>query len=208
MRIPLLPRLPGALRTLWRAIAFPAVIVTSAVVTACGGDSNFLSPAFVENAERQYSVWALSGTAAALPSGYQFTTESLVRPQVLGGGSINFDVAFDLTADGKVLVLPARLVVPLPPGGAPPVGVQRWPAAFEQLQRASDRDYVVDTALVLSVGETMMVQLANTGCTFGDPFYAKLTVDDIDLPNRRIFIRSLVNRNCGYRALTVGVPTN
>lgn len=208
MRIPLLPRLSGALRFLWRAIAFPVLIVTSSVVAACGDDNSLLSPAFVENADRQYEVWAITGTAAALPSGYQFTTESLVRPQVLSGGSINFDVAFDLTADGKVLVLPARLVVPLPPGGAPPVGVQRWPAAYEQLQRALDRGYVADTALTLSVGETIMVQLASTGCTFGDPFYAKLTVDEIDLPSRRILVRSLVNRNCGYRALTVGLPTN
>ena len=208
MRFPLFPRLPGALRTLWRAMSFPALMVTSLAVSACGDDNSFLSPAFVENVDRQYEVWAITGTPAALPSGYQFTTESLVRPQVLSGGQLNFDVAFDITADGRVLVLPARLVVPLPPGGAPPIGVQRWQAAYEQLQRAPDRGYVVDSVSTLAVGETISIQLTSSGCSFGEPFYAKLTIDEIDVAQRRMLVRSLVNRNCGYRALTVGLPTD
>ena len=35
---------------------------------------------------------------------------------------------------------------------------------------------------------------------------AKLTVDEIDVPARRMLVRLLVNRNCGYRSLTAGVP--
>ena len=187
-------------------MSFSALVVSSSALLACGDDNSFLQDAFVENVDRQYQIWALTGTPAALPAGYQFTSESLVRPQVLGGGSLNFDVAFDLTADGKVLVLPARLVVPLPPGGAPPVGVLRWPAAYEQLLRAPDRGYTLDTSAVLAVGETISIQLPNSGCTFGEPFYAKLTVDDINVAERTMLVRTLVNRNCGYRALTEGLP--
>lgn len=187
-------------------MSFPALSVASSVLVACGGDDPFRQDAFVENVDRQYQVWALTGTPAALPAGYQFTTESLVRPQVLGGGSLNFDVAFDLTADGKVVVLPARRVVPLPPGGAPPIGVQRWVAAYEQLLRAPDRGYTLDTTAVLAIGETISIQLPNSGCTFGEPFYAKLTIDDIDVARRSMLVRTLVNRNCGFRALSEGLP--
>jgi len=187
-------------------MSFPVLCVSSAVLVACGDNDPFRQDAFVENVDRQYQVWALTGTPAALPAGYQFTTESLVRPQVLGGGSLNFDVAFDLTADGKVAVLPARLLSPLPPGGAPPIGVQRWIAAYEQLLRAPDRGYTLDTTAVLAVGETISIQLPNSGCTFGEPFYAKLTIDDVDMVQRSMLVRTLVNRNCGFRALSAGLP--
>ncbi len=206
MRNFLHPRRSGALRTLWRAISFAAVTGTAAFALACGDTNSLLSPAFVENVDRQYEMWAISGTPAALPSGYMFTSESQVRPQVLSGGSLNFDVAFDITADGKVLVLPARLVVPLPPGGAPPIGFQRWVAAYEQLQRAPTQGYVIDSVATLGVGETITVQLLNSGCVYGDPLYAKLTVDEIDVAQRRMLVRTLVNRNCGYRSLTTGLP--
>lgn len=206
MRILLQLRLSGALRTLWRAIAFSAVAFAAASAGACGDANSFLSPAFVENVDRQYEMWAISGTPAALPAGYMFTSETQVRPQVLSGGSLNFDVAFDIAADGKVLVLPARLVVPLPPGGSPPIGFQRWGAAYEQLLRAPDRGYVVDTAATLGVGETISIQLLSSGCVYGEPLYAKLTVDEIDVPRRRMLVRTLVNRNCGYRSLNTGLP--
>ena len=191
-----------------RAFVLFVTVTSAATLSACGADNSLLSPAFFENVDRQFEFWAISGTSAALPAGYQFTTESLVRPQVLGNGTINFDVAFDLNAAGKVVVLPVRLVTPLPPGRAPSLGFLRWAAAYEQLQRAPDRGYTVDSAVVLGVGETISVQLPNSGCNFGEPFYAKLTVDQINVAERRMLVRLLVNRNCGYRSLTAGVPTD
>ena len=86
--------------------------------TACGDTNNMLMPASSENTARNFSVFALSGTSATLPAAYQFTSERLARPQLLLNGGVNFDVAFDLTADNKVKLLPVRLVVPLPPAGA------------------------------------------------------------------------------------------
>jgi hypothetical protein len=68
--------------------------------------------------------------------------------------------------------------------------------------------YTVDTAQTVSAGQTYTVQLHNSGCVYGDYFYAKLVVDSIIVPERRMVIRSLVNRNCGYRALTEGLPKN
>ncbi|MEQ1690120.1 MAG: hypothetical protein ABMA00_02455 [Gemmatimonas sp.] len=187
-------------------MSFPALIVAAAALVQCGGSDSFLSPANFENVDRQFDVWAITGSSAARPAGYQFTTESLVRPQVLGDGSLNFDVAFDITADGKVLVLPARLIVPLPPAGAPSMGFTRQPGVYEQIQRATDKGYVTDSSTTMAIGETITIRLLSSGCVYGEPFYAKLTIDDINVAERRLLMRTLVNRNCGYRSLVAGVP--
>lgn len=208
MGIPLTARLFGAPRTARRALSFLAMVVTMGGTVACGDDSNLLSPASSENTTRTFSVFALSGSASALPAAYRFTTESLERPQVLSNGAVNFDVAFDITADNRVAILPVRVVVPLPPAGVQTVGLQRSDASYTALERAPNRGYTNDTTMIVATGQTVVVQLAGSGCFLGDPYYAKLVVDSIVAPERRIVVRSLVNRNCGYRALTEGLPKN
>ena len=217
----LLLRIFGALRPSQRAMSFPArpaaraalrgaaacALAASAFLAACS-DAGLTSPASFENVTRSYSVYALTGSPAALPAAYQFTSESLIRPQVLPSGSINFDIAFDIGADGRVQILPVRLVVPSPPNPAPPIGVLRVTQPFEQVGRAPDKGFLVDSAVTAGVGETVVFELFNSGCIYGESFYAKLTVDSIIPSERRIVVRSLVNRNCGFRGLSEGLPTN
>jgi len=190
-----------------RALSFSAVGVALFAQAACGGGSSLLSPASIENVTRSFSVYALTGTSNALPAAYKFTTESLERPQVLSSGAINFDVAFDITTDGRVRVLPAKFVVPLPPAGAPVIGLQKMSVAFDVLARAPSTGFQTDSAVTVGIGETYTIQLKNSGCTFREPFYAKITVDSIVVSQRRVVLRSLVNRNCGFFALTNGLPT-
>lgn len=184
-----------------------AAILTLSVMIACGDTPSLVAPASVENVDRQYGVYALTGSPAGLPAAYQFTTETLVRPQVLVNGSVNFDVAFDITADGKALILPARLVSPVPPTAVALVGFQSFPGAYEQLTIAPVNGFVNDTTATLSVGQAIMIRLSGTGCFYKDPYYAKLTIDSINVAERRLLIRTLVNRNCGYRSLVAGLPT-
>ena len=202
----LLIRLSGALLITRRALSFPALLVAALALAGCGGSDSFLTPANFENVDRQYEAWAISGSPSALPAGYQFTTESLVRPQVQGDGSLNFDIAFDINAAGKVMLLPARVITPVPPAGAPSIEFAQQPGVYEQLQRATDKGYVADTVITLGVGEVITVRLLNSGCVYGEPFYAKLTIDDVNVAERRLLFRTLVNRNCGYRSLLAGVP--
>ncbi len=189
-------------------MSFPALIVTALALAACGDSNSLLAAASFENSARSYSVYALSGTSSALPSAYQFTSEFLVRPQLLSNGGANFDVAFDLTSDNKVSLLPVRVVVPFPPAGVSSVGMLKSTSSFSALERAPDRGYTIDSTLVVGIGETVVLQLPASGCRFGEPFYAKLVVDSIIVAQRRIVVGSLVNRNCGFRALTVGIPKN
>lgn len=211
----LLLRIVGALRSSQRALSFPAVRNASAlfagigaalVVASCGGSDGLTSPASVESFTRVFSVYALSGTSGTLPAAYQFTTESLERPQVLASGAVNFDVAFDIGADGKVRVYPARAIVPLPPTPAPVIGLQKAAQGFLAMTRAPTTGYLVDSVIVAGVNDAYVFELRSVGCIYGEPFYAKIAIDSIILAERRIVVRSLVNRNCGFRALTEGLP--
>ncbi|MEO7521197.1 MAG: hypothetical protein ABIW79_05220 [Gemmatimonas sp.] len=210
-------RIVGALRPSQRALSFPprvsgwlaaSIGVVAFVLSACGGGNGLTSPASVENVTRTYSVYALSGTASALPAAFQFTSESLTRPQVLPSGSINFDVAFDIGTDGRVRILPARVVTPSPPNGSPSIGVLKVAGAFDALSRAPDRGYLSDSIAVAAIGDTYVFELRQSGCIYQEPFYAKLTVDSIITAERRIVFRSLVNRNCSFRGLSDGLPKN
>ena len=189
-------------------MSFPALIVTAVAFAACGDSNSLLNAASSENTARNYSVYALTGTPSALPAAYQFTSELLARPQLLSNGGVNFDVAFDLTSDNKVKLLPVRSVVPLPPAGVSSVGMLKSASAYSALERAPDRGYTIDSTLIVGVGETVVLQLPGSGCIYGEPYYAKLVVDSIIAAERRIVVGSLVNRNCGFRALTVGIPKN
>lgn len=201
-------RLVGAPHFARRALSLATLSALLLSVAACGDDNAFRQQAFIENVERQTPLFALNGTPTGLPSAYAFTSETLVRPQVLASGGVNFDVAFDLTADNRVILYPVRRIVPAPPGGAPVVGLQRSTGAFAAVARAPDRGYTDDSSMVIARGEVVLVRLTNTGCITGDPFYAKMQIDTIFPAERRMILRTLVNRNCGYRDLTVGVPKN
>ncbi|HYW31986.1 MAG TPA: hypothetical protein VE869_10810 [Gemmatimonas sp.] len=220
----LLHHIAGALRSTQRALSFPvrnssvgvperapllaAAAALVAVAAACGGGDGLTSPANSPNVVRSYSVYALSGSSTALPAAYQFTSEALVRPQILPSGAVNFDVAFDIAPDGRVRVMPVRAVVPNAPQGSPSIGVLRLTGAFGSIGRAPDRGYAYDSVAVLAVGETIGFEITSAPCVYGEPYYAKLAVDSVILAERRIVFSSLVNRNCGYRALTEGLPKN
>ncbi len=197
---------PGRLNALRRSAAAFALICVAAIPNACGGD--LTSPASFENVTRVFNVYAISGTSIDLPAAYQFTTETLVRPQVTSTGGLNFDVAFDIGADGRVLIIPARRVVPLPPLGAPVVALQKLPQGYGAAVRAPTSGYTIDSAAVAGVGDAFAVQLLTSGCFLNEPYYGKLVIDSIIPADRRIVIRSIVNRNCGLRSLTEGLPKN
>jgi hypothetical protein len=199
-------RRPGAPRTARRALSFCAALLVAGGSAACSDSNPFLSPATRENVVSTFSVWTLTGSNPTLPAAMLFSNLTAERPQVLSNGSVNFEVAFDLTGDGKVRFVPARALVPQSPAGAPVVGMQRSSSAFNALTRAPERGYTDDSTLVVSVNEVVLVRLASAGCIYGEPYYAKVAVDSIIANERRIVLRTIVNRNCGYRALTEGLP--
>jgi hypothetical protein len=192
-------------RTRRHALLAPLVAVGFA---GCGNDGNFLGPANVANVDRPLAVFALTGSPQALPAAYKFTTESLVRPQLLNSGTLNFDLAFDIGADGRVRLLPAGVVAPAPPLGAPVVRMQQSRVPYAAITRAPTGGYVTDSTFTGVAGDAFVLQLPGSGCFLGDPFYAKVGIDAVDVASRRITITVLVNRNCGYRSLRPGLPAD
>jgi hypothetical protein len=177
-------------------------------IVACNNDDSITGIATSQNFSRTLSVFGLTGTPAGVPAGYYFVTEALVRPQVLTTGGVNFELAFDVSSNGTVSLLPARVVVPEAPLPAPSVGIQKSTTPFAAITRAPDRGYVRDSVFTVQAGETVLLQLVGSGCTFGEPFYAKVSIDSVIVAERRIVFTTMVNRNCGFRGLTPGLPTN
>ncbi|MEI6739724.1 MAG: hypothetical protein WCK74_05375 [Gemmatimonadaceae bacterium] len=193
------------MRALSSRLLLAGLLISAA---ACGDTTSSLQPATSENVSRMFTAYAMTGSSNSLPAGYQFSTESLVRPQLLTTGAVNFDVAFDIGADGKVIILPAKKVVPQAPVTSAPVGFLKLTAVYDQLALAPDKGYVDDSTHTVAVGEALLVRVVGASCYYGEPYYAKLGIDSIDVTRRRIVFRSLINRNCGYRSLAPGVPTN
>ena len=156
-----------------------------------------------------FLVYALTGTPASYPTTYVAAARSVST--IDGGG--NFDIAFDIDAQGKVVVYPMRLVVsPITPFRD--VGLLKGTGTFASIERAPNSGYLTDKTITLSPGEVLILQTArNTGndmCMYGiSPYiFAKIGLDSVDLKDRSIFFKSTVNPNCGFRSFKTGIPTD
>jgi hypothetical protein len=145
----------------------------------------------------------------------------------LGGATradsrFSFDVALDLDPSGAVTILPVRTV-----GGAlgdaihqqttgiplKRVGLQKVNGSFEALREAPTTGYDTLGVQTVTPGTVLAVELldfANCYTGFGgSTLYAKLTVDSVNAASRRIYTRTVVDPNCGYRGLVPdSIPTN
>jgi hypothetical protein len=155
------------------------------------------------------SVWALSGSPPSYPSAI-----SIPRRQIVNvSAAASFDVALDINAAGQPVIYPVRLVVSTP-GGGRPVGLQKVPGTFETVTAAPRSGYETDSALVVALGETVVVQaphnIAQEVCQFAisPNLYAKIAVDSVNLASRILYFRLATDPNCGFRSFANGIPTS
>ena len=190
-------------------------LLSVAGLTACNdpNESDFVSEVVADT----LTAYALSGTPPSFPAGYSAAGRGVRRAD----GNFNFDVAFDIDAANKVIVYPQRFVgVPCIQGapncggvlGAKRVGLQRLAVPFDDLGRAPNGGYALDSTFVLAPGEglTMQVQDGQDCSLFlSTVHYTKLVIDSVDAGRRAVFFRAVHNPNCGYRSLVAGVvPKN
>ncbi len=175
-------------------------------MAACSDDDPFRPEATTPNVVTGLGVAALS-TGAIAPTAIDFLNLRAVRPSLDGSGAVNFQLALDLDAQGQVRLLPV-LAMLSPPTGSASVGLLRTDTEFDALARAPTGGFVTDSAVTAAVGETWVVRLTAGLCVYGDPLYAKFVVDGVNQTTRRLAVRFLINRNCGYRDLTEGLPRN
>jgi len=192
------------------------VVVALAVLAVACGDLT-RPKASTPNLAVSYTVNAFTGAPVNVPTAISF----------LGGATradsrFAFDVAFDLDQNGAVKVLPVRVVggalgdaVIQGQSGLPlkRVGLQQVTGPFEAVREAPATGYDTLAVQTLSAGAVLAVQLLDFGNCFtgfgGSTLYAKLTVDSVDAATRRIFTRTVVDPNCGYRGLVPdSIPTS
>ena len=155
------------------------------------------------NFDATFELWAVSGTPAAYPSGLLVPQGVVVRLDPSG----NFDVAFDIDALGRLVVIPVSSAV-APVTGPRAIGFQRTAATYNSIIEAPKSGWTNDSLFVVAPGETFLVKVTTQYCQFDlrRETYAKFLVDSVLPAERRIKLVSRVNPNCGFRSLAAGIP--
>ena len=182
-----------------------AIVASAAILTAC--DDPDLLRASLPTVEDEYTVFALTGTPAAYPSGIN----TYVRAALRVDGSANFDVAFDIDDQGRALLYPVQKIVSSL-SGTRRVGLRKVAGTFESVTEAPSGTYA-DSVIVATKGDVVVVQSVRNGsgdaCQFDiSPYiYTKMLVDSIATDIRTIKVRTVLDPNCGFRSFESGVPS-
>jgi hypothetical protein len=187
--------------------AVPSRVAAAAlaiVAIACGNPTK--PKATYVSSEAAYTLYALTGAPVNAATALHF----------LGGAaradaSFTFDVAFDLDATGKVLVYPVRTI-----GGGlggslkslgvlTRVGLQPVTGPFDAVTAAPATGYDTLSIQTIVPGAVLAAEVLDYATCVnslgGQTMYSKLTVDSVDQSARRIYVRAVVDPNCGYREL-------
>ena len=185
--------------------------VASATILLAACDDPFGLKASLAVQFDTLSVYAMSGTPVTYPAAYNAGSGVVLRiaPEAA------YDVAFDLQTDGKIRLVPARLVsaarnVGGIPTAAPRVGMQIVSSAFDALNSAPKGSYKYDSTVVVTTGQAVAIEVASDACTYSlsQQIYAKLVVDSVRAATRQLYFRATRDPNCGFRSFQSGVPKN
>ena len=155
------------------------------------------------------SVFPLTGSTAVTPTALN-TPFGTVTPI---GPSGNFDVAFDLDSQRRVVIYPAKLIVQ-PLTGITDVGLLKVAGTFESIERAPSTVYNTNAGLTVSVGEVVVIEAKRNrsgdlcALSISPNIYSKLVVDSVSTGTNAIWFRFVANPNCGFRSFTTGLPKN
>ena len=182
------------------------VIVATIAVAALAACSDLTKPpATLATFSDTATVWALNGTQSQLPNALILFDGTTSRADSRFG----YDVAFDLDATGKVIVIPVRKMAGL--GGGHLIDMQLSSGTYASITEAPKSNYVADSIFTISPGTPFVIESSNptANCSiYGSPFfYSKVVVDSVNKANRQIFVSFTVDPNCGYRSFASGIPT-
>ena len=176
------------------------------LAVACGDPTK--PKATYPNAPSSYALYAFTGAPVNATTAISF----------LGGAaradaSFSFDLAFDLDATGRPIVYPVRalasdlaqLAVQVNGGSVKRVGLQVVPGTFESVREVPETGYDTLGAKTINVGDVLAVELFDLrSCIYslgGQMLYAKLTIDSVNTASRRLYARTVLDPNCGYRSV-------
>jgi hypothetical protein len=187
-----------------RRLAGAGAVAAAAVAAACSGTTDLV--ARFDNLTYQPALYALNGTPIGAPTAINTVFAATVRPDA----TFDFDVAFDLDAQGRAIIYSQRRLGHPAGGGGRQVSMQPVDDVFDAVNRAPESRWVPDSLLTVGVGEVVVVRVVASICQFDlSPYvFSKLVVDSIDVPGRRLWVSALTNPNCGFRSLEPGRPRN
>ena len=178
----------------------PTLILLGVVLGACN-QALQLTPATLTNAVDTVTVYALRGTSITQPSGFDIPSNRPARTD-----NAAFDFAFDIDPSGKALLYPAGAL-----GLARAPGILITGDVFDSLKTAPTTGYTDSVSVAISTGNVFIVKSRPyiVGCelTGALPRYGKFRVLAVDPAVRSVTMEALVNQNCGYRSLELGLPT-
>lgn len=186
-----------------------AVVTLAVLAIACGDPTK--PKATYANALYSYVLTPFTGAPATASTAISF----------LGGAtradaSFAFDVAVDLDASGRPVIYPVRTLASglrdLFPPGVKRVGLQLVPGPFDAVREVPATGYDTLAARTIKPGDVLAVEMLDLNtCLYsfgGQLLYAKLTVDSVASGTRKIYARSVVDPNCGYRSVVPdSIPT-
>ncbi len=193
------------LRGFVRPVALVGALAVALWAGACTSPTANQTGALLRATEDTGQLFALTGSAAYLPSGLNLTTRNVVVVVVFDDGSVAFDVAFDILPSGQIRVMPPRTVAIGP--NVLPKSLDLLPSAsgttWSALTEAPAAGYIRDTAQVINVGQPIVMQVRPSFCSLQvlNVLSAKFVVDSVNTTSRKIFYRLLANPNCGRRGL-------
>ena len=185
-----------------------AAVTVAAALVACGDATR--PKATSANVLINYSLYPLTGSPASASNAVSF-----IGGPTRADATFQFDVAFDVDPSGKVQMYPVRSLAGTLAGAlATRVGLQPVAGTFESVLQAPEVGYDTITVKTINPGQVVAVELIDQlsgQCIYslgGQRTYAKFVVDSVDA-TRRLYLRSVVDLNCGYRSLVPNeIPTN
>jgi hypothetical protein len=180
-------------------------VALAVLAVACGDPTK--PRATYTNALSTYALHAFTGAPVNAATAISF----------LGGAaradaSFLFDVALDLDATGRPVIYPVRAVASDLAGSVKRVGLQLVPGPFSAVRDVPTTGYDTLAAKTVNVGDVLAVEMLDlSSCLYslgGQTLYAKLTVDSVNTTTRRLYARTVVDPNCGYRSVVAdSIPT-
>jgi hypothetical protein len=190
---------------------FPTPLLVFGVVAAAAGcsSSTGLVAASIHNDTSYVTLGALDSTPVQVPSAFAVDPGHAVRTDLTAAFDFayNVDTVGDLTGNRHVLLLHG--VLGLDPNSTIKPGFIRGSVPFDSILRAPLNGYITDSVFHIRVGDRFIIRSRPTCSSLGQSEYGKMEIVAFD----SVFLHSvtfkvLVNNNCGYFALTVGLPSN
>ena len=183
-------------------LRFLALAATFALAAGC--EDPFDVGAQRQTTDVLIEAWALSGSPPSYPAGFLVPQMAVVPIGIEG----DFDLAFDIDENGRLLVLPvSKVVQPLTTQRR--IGFIRIDEPYNTVIEAPLTGWTYDTSIVVNPGGAFMARVQTRYCQFEvrQDIYAKFYVDSVIPAERRVKLVGRIDPNCGYRSLLLGVPT-